>query len=220
MSLTGEVVTVLGPSGSGKTTLLRVIAGLQPPERGSSPARRRGSRGCATASARDRPRLPGSRALSAPRRLRERLVRAPDARRLAARRSQRGLPSFWSSSASPGSSAAPWERCRAASSSASRSRAPSLPSLAFSCWTSRSDRSIGDCAIGSSTISAASSTSSGRPRSTSRTTRPRPSRSAIASPSCARGGSSRSRRRTSSGRIHTMPTRPASSVSRTSKTMR
>jgi thiamine transport system ATP-binding protein len=30
----GETVTVLGPSGSGKSTLLRVVAGLQPPDRG------------------------------------------------------------------------------------------------------------------------------------------------------------------------------------------
>jgi thiamine transport system ATP-binding protein len=30
----GETMTVLGPSGSGKTTLLRVVAGLQPPDRG------------------------------------------------------------------------------------------------------------------------------------------------------------------------------------------
>jgi thiamine transport system ATP-binding protein len=30
----GDVVSVLGPSGAGKSTLLRVIAGLQPPERG------------------------------------------------------------------------------------------------------------------------------------------------------------------------------------------
>ena len=32
---TGELVALLGPSGSGKTTLLRVIAGLEPPDRGS-----------------------------------------------------------------------------------------------------------------------------------------------------------------------------------------
>jgi NitT/TauT family transport system ATP-binding protein len=30
----GEVVTVLGPSGCGKSTLLRVLAGLEPPDRG------------------------------------------------------------------------------------------------------------------------------------------------------------------------------------------
>jgi thiamine transport system ATP-binding protein len=48
----GETVTVLGPSGSGKSTLLRVVAGLQPADRGrvlldgldltSVPAHRRG----------------------------------------------------------------------------------------------------------------------------------------------------------------------------------
>jgi ABC-type Fe3+/spermidine/putrescine transport system ATPase subunit len=31
----GERIVVIGPSGSGKTTLLRLIAGLEPPERGS-----------------------------------------------------------------------------------------------------------------------------------------------------------------------------------------
>ena len=31
----GEALTVLGPSGSGKTTLLRMIAGLEPPDRGT-----------------------------------------------------------------------------------------------------------------------------------------------------------------------------------------
>jgi len=30
----GEVVSVLGPSGCGKSTLLRVLAGLEPPDRG------------------------------------------------------------------------------------------------------------------------------------------------------------------------------------------
>ena len=31
----GEALTVLGPSGSGKTTLLRMIAGIEPPDRGT-----------------------------------------------------------------------------------------------------------------------------------------------------------------------------------------
>ena len=75
----GEVVTILGPSGSGKTTLLRVIAGPSDTRRRASHARWDGSRRRATASTRHRARLPGSRALPAPRRLRERLVRAADA---------------------------------------------------------------------------------------------------------------------------------------------
>ena len=75
----GEVVTVLGPSGSGKTTLLRVIAGLLLPDAGrvlldgvdlaGTPPHRR-----------DRARLPGSCALPAPRRVRERRVRPAHAR--------------------------------------------------------------------------------------------------------------------------------------------
>ena len=52
-----------------------------------------------------------------------------------------------SSSGSPGSSSVRWRRSRAASSSGSRSRGRSHPSRASSCSTSRSDRSIGGCAI-------------------------------------------------------------------------
>ena len=52
-STSGELVALLGPSGSGKTTLLRIIAGLEPTDRGHDPLRRRRrDRRAASASAR------------------------------------------------------------------------------------------------------------------------------------------------------------------------
>ncbi len=124
------------------------------------PARRDRPRRHAAASARRRPRVPGSRALPASRRLRQRRVRAADARRLAGRDRAREPPSCSRSSAWPDSSGARSARSRAASSSASRSRARSRRSRASSSSTSRSGRSTAVSETDCSTTSSACSTSS------------------------------------------------------------
>ena len=66
----GETLTVLGPSGSGKTTLLRVVAGLQIPDEGRVLLDGQDLATRAAAPPRHRARIPGSRALPAPRRCR------------------------------------------------------------------------------------------------------------------------------------------------------
>ncbi len=139
----GEIVTVLGPSGSGKTTLLRVIAGLQPADAGRVVLDGEDLARSRSAPTRHRPRLPGSRALPAPGRLRQRLVRSAHARGSA--RSRRRTNSRAPRPRRPRRlrAIARSGRSRAESSSASHSRARSHPSRASFSSTSRSDRSIG-----------------------------------------------------------------------------
>ena len=70
---------MLGPSGSGKSTLLRAVAGLEPDATGQRAVGRRRPRRRAAAPARVRPHVPGPRAVPAPRRARQRRVRAAHA---------------------------------------------------------------------------------------------------------------------------------------------
>ena len=72
----GELVALLGPSGSGKTTLLRIIAGLEPADRGHDPLPRRGR--APTQPVRERQvglRVPALRPVPAHDRVRERRLR-------------------------------------------------------------------------------------------------------------------------------------------------
>ena len=123
-SATAETIAVLGPSGSGKTTLLRAVAGLQPLDGGRISWDGARSRRRRAARAALRAHVPGVRAVPAPRRRRQRRVRAPDRRRAperrraAARRVDEvldlvGLGGLRERAGS--------RRCRAASSSGSRS---------------------------------------------------------------------------------------------------
>ena len=140
----GEIVALLGPSGCGKTTLLRLIAGFERPDGGS-----------VTVDG----RLVASRAAWI----------APEARRvgmvfqdyalfphltvagnvgfgLPRRTARAACPSSSRSSVSTGSSAAIRTSSPADSSSASRSRARSLPHPSSCCWTSRGRTSTRSCA--------------------------------------------------------------------------
>ena len=61
----GSLTALLGPSGSGKSTLLRIVAGLETPDAGVGPDRRRGRDGRAPAGSRDRVRVPALRGVHA-----------------------------------------------------------------------------------------------------------------------------------------------------------
>ena len=87
----GSLTALLGPSGSGKSTLLRIIAGLETPDAGPCPDRRRGRDRRAAAAARHRLRLPALRGVqahdgAAQHRLRPRDPQAPEGRDPRARR--------------------------------------------------------------------------------------------------------------------------------------
>ena len=142
----GSLTALLGPSGSGKSTLLRIIAGLETPDVGPRPDRRRGRHQRRAAAARHRLRVPALRRVQAPhgapqRRLRPRDPQAPQGRdpRDASTSCSRSCSSTASPTAIPPSS-------RAASASAWRSPARSRSSPACCCSTSRSARSTRPCA--------------------------------------------------------------------------
>ena len=97
----GETVTVLGPSGSGKTTLCASSPGSRSRTRAGRSGRP-GSRRRSAASPRDRPRVPGSRAVPASQRGGERRLRPADARRRSRCERARACASCSSSSGSPG----------------------------------------------------------------------------------------------------------------------
>ena len=60
----GSLTALLGPSGSGKSTLLRIIAGLETPDSGAGPDRRRRRHRRASAGPRHRLRVPALRGRS------------------------------------------------------------------------------------------------------------------------------------------------------------
>ena len=115
-----EIVALLGGSGCGKTTLLRLPPGSTGPSAGADPPRRRDDRGAASG---DRHRLPGAAAAALAHRRRQCRLRAggrfpaPSAD-AASPRPRRGRPVGARRRAGRATSPA-------ASSSASRSRAPS-----------------------------------------------------------------------------------------------
>ena len=90
----GEVMALVGDNGAGKSTLIKCIAGIHPMDEGEmifDGQRRQHPQPEGRSAARDRGRLPGSRALRQPRRRAEHVPRPRDARPLpAARRSADG----------------------------------------------------------------------------------------------------------------------------------
>ena len=137
LELGRETLALVGPSGAGKSSVLRAIAGLLRPERGRVALGAAtwfdsdGSSRPAARAALGRARLPGVRALPAPRR--------PPQRRL--RRPRSGSTSCSSASGSRTSPAPDPAISPAASGNASRSPARSLAIRPCCCSTSRSRRS-------------------------------------------------------------------------------
>ena len=169
----GELVTLLGPSGCGKTTLLRAIAGLAQPDTGK-----------VELAGRDVTHVPPHKrnvgVVFQSYALFPHLTVAGNvafglegARRGQARDRRRGGARAVAGQARPSRRTARSRRCRAASSSASRWRAPSRSSLTCCCSTKRCPRSIASCARRCRSSCAACSRTSAPPRSSSPTTRTR-----------------------------------------------
>ena len=183
----GKVVALLGPSGSGKTTLLRAVAGLETPHRGTIAHRRQGvlrrraQHRSAGRSARARPRVPVLRAVAAPHRVRERRLRPQAAQSRRGRDQDARRKGAGADRARRISPRAIRTSFRAASSSASRSRARWSTSRPSSCSTSRCPISTPSCARRRAPGCASSSSRSTSPRSSSPTTRSRRWRSPTAS---------------------------------------
>ena len=72
----GSLMALLGPSGGGKSTVLRIIAGLEIPDAGNGPHRRRRRHARAGTRSRHRLLLPALRAVPAHDRVGQRRVRA------------------------------------------------------------------------------------------------------------------------------------------------
>ena len=121
----GELMTLLGPSGCGKTTTLRMIAGFQEPSAGEICIGERDVTGIEANAAQHRLRVPELRAVSASLGVRERRLWAEGPAHGGRRDRAAPSPTCSRWSGLPPTSG----RCRisspAASSSASRSRAPS-----------------------------------------------------------------------------------------------
>ena len=141
----GEFFSLLGPSGCGKTTTLRLIAGFERPDSGrilldgvdmaaTPPHKRQGQH-----------RLPELRALPAPRRLRQRRLRAPPPSREARRDHSRASTRFSRRYGLAVSGSGGRRSSRAASSSASRSHVRSSSTRRSCCSTSRSAPSTPSC---------------------------------------------------------------------------
>ena len=134
-----ETVALVGPSGAGKSSVLRAVAGLLRPEHGvvalgaetwlDSDSRNRPPAGAPPSRA----RIPGVRALPAPRRARQRRLRCP--------RSSGASRSCSSAFASTISHRLAHATSPEASGSASRSRGRSRASLTSCSSTSRCQRS-------------------------------------------------------------------------------
>ena len=162
----GTLVTLLGPSGCGKTTILRLIAGLEQASRRADPDRRRRCHPAVGGRARRVDGVPVVRAVPAHDRAGERLLRTAGFGDAPRRRRWNWRRRSWRWSAWPATTRACRANCPAASSSASRWRAPSCWSRRCCCSTSRCPTWMPSCAGTCATKSASCSRACRSPWST------------------------------------------------------